>query len=120
VQYHHAIYPKGLEEIVGVTAGHLFKGEHGIITALRRQTRNVSEWFMTCLRQWLIETLETRELRDLNKEITDLPEGQSWHCKYCGKGFLVKKNRGVHEQVCARRGDLGWQISDSPTSDQNN
>lgn len=117
IQYHHAIYPDDLEngEIVGVTAGHLFKGEHGIITSLRRQTRNVSAWFMECLEAWIHETCKHMVLRDLNTEITDLPEGQSWHCKHCGVGFLVKKNRCIHEKLCSQKDDSGGRFGSNGT-----
>jgi hypothetical protein len=106
VQYHHREYEPAFGESVGVTAGHLFKGEHSIITSLRRQTRNVSVWFMRCLRTWVDEVENNMELRDLNTEITNLEEGQSYHCKWCGHGFLVKKNRDKHEKICSKKGTL--------------
>lgn len=99
IQFHHREYEPHDGEIVGVTAGHIFKGEHGIITSLRRQTRNISSFFLTCLEEWLNNAKE-RPIRNLDEEIERLEEGQSWHCFYCGRGFLVKKNREKHMDVC--------------------
>jgi hypothetical protein len=108
IQYHHDEYEPDGGEAVSETAGHLFKGEHGIITALRRQTRNVSSWFIECLERWVEESKDMhadgiRVWRNLDREIEELPEGQSHHCPYCGKGFLVKKNKGNHMLVCKKR-----------------
>lgn len=108
IQYHHEDYEPDGGEIVGKTAGHLFKGEHSIITSLHRQKRNVSKWFIFCLKRWLryVEDLNRtrmRPYRDLNKEIKALPEEESYHCKHCGQGFLVKNNRGKHELICSKK-----------------
>lgn len=110
VQYHHQIYDPRDGEVVGKTAGHLFKGEHSVITALRRQTRNVSSFFLFCLEEWLQyvrsdERSNGPKVRNVDEEIRALEEGQSWHCKYCGAGFLVRKNRDRHEPICHKRGD---------------
>lgn len=110
IQYHHERYEPEDGEVVGETAGHLFKGEHGHITGLRRQTRNISTWFIVCLRRWLDHTMELHEsgirpLRDLDAEIEALAEGQSYHCRFCGRGFLIKRNKEKHQLVCRSRDD---------------
>lgn len=109
VQLHHEFYEPDGGEIVGKTVGHLFKGEHATITSLHRQTRNVSTWFILCLKRWLrqaekLNATKVRPFRDLNWEVTDLPEGRSYHCPHCKMGFLVKKNREKHKGICAKRG----------------
>lgn len=100
IQYHHQVYEPRNGEIVGTTAGHIFKGEHSVITALRRQTRNISSFFLSCLEEWLENAKVRTDIRNVDQEIEQLEEGQSWHCRYCGRGFLVKKNRERHEGVC--------------------
>jgi len=101
VQYHHQVYEPEDGEVVGRTAGHLFRGEHSVVTALRRQTRNISSFFIFCLEEWLKKIKTGKILRTLDKEIEQLTEGESYHCRYCGAGFLVKDNRKKHEIVCA-------------------